>query len=85
MRVELEKTIDATKTKIVGIETAQDSGWTVVDAFDVMVHLFLPDQRTHYGLENLWKDAADVSVAKLLEIKIPKPIKKKKISPVRKR
>ena len=85
MRVELEKTIDATKTKIVGIETAQDSGWTVVDAFDVMVHLFLPDRRTHYGLENLWKDAADVSVSKLLTVKIAKPAKKKKPSLAKKR
>ena len=85
MRVELEKTIDATKTKIVGIETAQDSGWTVVDAFDVMGHLFLPDRRTHYGLENLWKDAADVSVSKLLTVKIAKPAKKKKPSLAKKR
>ena len=78
MRVELEKAVDATKTKIVGIDTAQDSGWTVFDAFDVMVHLFLPDRRSHYGLENLWKDATEVSVAKLLTVATPKPAKKKK-------
>jgi len=78
MRVELEKVLDAAKTRIVGIETAQDSGWTVVDAFDVMVHLFLPDRRNHYGLENLWKDAADVQVSKLLAVGAPKPAKKRK-------
>jgi len=77
MRVELEKAVDAAKTKIVGIETAQDSGWTVVDAFDVMVHLFLADRRALYGLENLWKDAADVSVSKLLAPTAVKPAKKK--------
>ena len=78
MRVELEKAVDEVKTKIVGIETAQDSGWTVVDAFDVMVHLFLADRRVLYGLENLWKDAAEVSVSKLLAPTISKPMKKKK-------
>lgn len=79
MRVELEKGVDAAKIKIVGIETAQDSGWTVVDAFDVMVHLFLPDRRVHYGLENLWKDATEVKVSKLLApATAPKPAKKKK-------
>ena len=66
LRVELEKAIDASKTHIVGMEISQDSGWIVVDAFDVMVHIFSPDTRERYGLENLWKDAVEVSVAKLL-------------------
>src|SRR4051812_11930147 len=65
LRVELEKVIDATRTKIVGIETAQESGWTVIDAFDLMIHLFSADRRAQYGLENLWKDATEVSVSKL--------------------
>lgn len=73
LRVELEKVIDASHTRIVGMEVAQDSGWIVVDAFDVMVHIFAPDTRTKYGLENLWKDAVEVSVAKLLAV--PKPRK----------
>ena len=66
LRVELEKAIDASKTHIVGMEISQDSGWIVVDAFDVMVHIFSPDTRERYGLENLWKDAVEVSVPKLL-------------------
>lgn len=66
LRVELEKAIDASKTHIVGMEVSQDSGWIVVDAFDVMVHIFSPDTREKYGLENLWKDAVEVSVPKLL-------------------
>ncbi len=73
LRVELEKVIDASHTRIVGMEVAQDSGWIVVDAFDVMMHLFAPDTRSKYGLENLWKDAVEVSVAKLLAV--PKPRK----------
>jgi ribosome-associated protein len=66
LRVELEKAIDASQTQILGMEVAQDSGWIVVDAFDVMVHVFSRDARDKYGLENLWKDAVDVSVPKLL-------------------
>ena len=66
LRVELEKAIDASKTHIVGMEISQDSGWIVVDAFDVMIHIFSPDTRERYGLENLWKDAVEVSVPKLL-------------------
>ncbi len=73
LRGELEQALKASRTRLVGIETAELSGWTVVDAFDVMVHLFTPEQREHYGLENLWKDAREVPVASLLPPPPPKP------------
>jgi ribosome-associated protein len=76
LRVELEKVIDATKTRIVGIETSLESGWTVVDVFDLMIHIFSEDKRTQYGLENLWKDATEVSLGKLLVVAKPKPTRK---------
>ncbi len=84
LRVELEKVIDASKTRIVGVETAQESGWTVIDLFDLMVHLFSADRRAQYGLENLWKDAAEVSLAKLLAVAKPKPAAKR-VPPIRKK
>lgn len=31
-------------------------GWMVVDYGDVVVHLFSPDQRDFYQLEELWDD-----------------------------
>jgi ribosome-associated protein len=68
LRVELEKALDAAKVHIVGMEAEHGSGWIVVDAFDVMVHLFSADRREQYGLENLWKDAVDVPLAKLLAV-----------------
>jgi ribosome-associated protein len=83
LRVELEKAIDASRTHIVGIETAQESGWIVVDLFDVMVHVFTAEMRAHYGLENLWKDAVEVSVPKLLAA--PKPARRAAAKKPRKR
>lgn len=67
LRVELEKVIDAERTKIMGVDSSIGSGWTVVDAFDVMVHLFTKENREKYRLELLWKDAHEVDVAKLLK------------------
>lgn len=29
-------------------------GWLIVDYGDVIVHLFSPDQRRYYSLEELW-------------------------------
>jgi ribosome-associated protein len=81
LRVELEKAIDASANRIIGMETAQESGWIVVDVFDVMVHLFTAEARAKYGLENLWKDAVVVSVPKLLSItkaKMRKPVATRK-------
>lgn len=66
LRAELEFALRSAQTRVVGVDTSEQSGWTVVDAFDVMVHLFTPEQREHYGLENLWKDAKDVPVAQFL-------------------
>lgn len=56
--------VQALKEKGIQINAADDnaeSGWLVIDAFDFMVHLFLPEQREHYGLEALWKDAEAVA------------------------
>ena len=82
LRVELEKAIDLSQNHILGMETAQESGWIVVDIFDVMVHIFTAEARARYGLENLWKDAVEVSVPKLLSISKPRkpaaPKKRKK-------
>jgi ribosome-associated protein len=75
LRVELEKALDLAKTRILGFETAQESGWAVMDAFDVMVHIFTPERRARYSLESLWRDGREVALeAVLLDGK--KPAKK---------
>jgi len=67
LRVELEKVLDARHAKIAGMDTGETgSGWTVVDAFQLMIHLFTQEKREEYRLENLWKDAREILVADLL-------------------
>ena len=36
---------------------ASDSQWVVVDFIDVIVHVFHPEKREFYALEELWADA----------------------------
>jgi ribosome-associated protein len=36
------------------IEGTPRSGWVVIDLGDVVVHLFSPEQRSYYHLEELW-------------------------------
>jgi ribosome-associated protein len=38
------------------VEGQSAEGWLVVDFGDVVVHLFSPDIREHYDLEELWSD-----------------------------
>ena len=57
LRIEVEKVLDAAHAPIAGMDSGVGSGWMVVDAYQIMVHLFTPEQRANYALENLWKDA----------------------------
>lgn len=38
------------------------SHWVAMDFQDVMVHVFLPDEREYYDLEHLWDDARITSI-----------------------
>lgn len=38
------------------VEGLSREGWLVMDFGDVVVHLFSPDMREHYDLEELWSD-----------------------------
>jgi ribosome-associated protein len=67
LRNDLEKALDAAKVRLVGIERAQESGWIVIDAFDVMIHLFRTEMRERFGLERLWRDASEIALSKILQ------------------
>ncbi len=66
LRLELERVLDEARVPIVGVENEHGSGWTVFDAFDVMVHLLTVENRSRYRLEFLWKDAPEIAVSALL-------------------
>ena len=65
LRIELERVLDEEKARILGVDTSKGSGWTVVDAFEIMIHLFTPENRDKYRMELLWRDATEVSLSKL--------------------
>lgn len=38
----------------IGIEGLEAAEWVLVDAGDVIIHLFRPEVRLHYNLEKMW-------------------------------
>ncbi len=68
-----------TKLKDLGVkprsEGEQHGDWVLVDAGDVIVHLFRPEVRAFYSIERIWQNAA------LTPSKMDKPKKVKKAMP----
>ncbi len=54
---EIDATLRTAGEQRTSIEGYQASKWVVQDYGDIVVHVFDPDTRVYYGLEDLWADA----------------------------
>jgi ribosome-associated protein len=45
------------------VDGAAEGRWIVADYLDVVVHVFTPEARSYYRLEELWGDVPSVEVA----------------------
>lgn len=65
LRIATEKVLAEAKVPLAGADNSQDSGWIVIDAYQVMVHLFTSENRQKYRLDLLWRDSREVPPAAL--------------------
>jgi ribosome-associated protein len=45
------------------VDGQQEATWIVADYLDVVLHIFTPDARGYYRLEELWGDVPSVEMA----------------------
>lgn len=61
MATKIAEKIKATFGRSVRIEGLPTADWVLIDANDVIVHLFRPEVRTFYNLERMWQFGDTVS------------------------
>jgi ribosome-associated protein len=54
---------DELKTAPYRVEGLQGAKWVLVDIFNTVVHIFYPETREYYDLEDLWSDAKATTFA----------------------
>ncbi|MCB1110558.1 MAG: ribosome silencing factor [Chlamydiia bacterium] len=55
--------------KPVHIEGQQAGDWVVIDYFQIVIHLLLPEMRQKYQLERLWPDGKVIDLDLKLDLK----------------
>jgi len=56
------KALKADDDAPLGVEGGDDASWMLIDANDVVVHVFQPDTRELFDIEGLWEDAPRVAL-----------------------
>ncbi len=59
MATHLEEKLEQAGLKRIQIEGANGADWVLIDAGDIVIHLFKPEARTAYGLERMWGPELD--------------------------
>ncbi len=59
MALHLEEKLAEIGIKRVQVEGSGGSDWVLIDAGDIVVHLFKPEARTLYALERMWGKELD--------------------------
>lgn len=55
----------------VAVEGVRQSDWVLIDAGDIVVHLFRPEVRSFYSLERLWGTAEAFAERSFIDGRVP--------------
>ena len=60
---EIQEALSPKKLHALHVEGEKEGDWVVIDYGEVVIHLFIPELRERYALEELWKESKIVDVA----------------------
>lgn len=60
---EIDDKVEELGGTVKSIEGKKGSKWILMDLGDVVVHVFTPEERANYKLEQFWQDAPEVDVS----------------------
>lgn len=63
---EVEEKLEEAGYQVYAIEGKQSGDWILLDAGDIIVHVFQEETRNHYDLEGHWHKATQIDVEKFL-------------------
>ena len=65
MAEHLEFKLKQKKVDILGLEGLRQADWVLIDANDVIVHIFRPEVREFYGIERMWTANISAEIVKI--------------------
>lgn len=65
MAQHLEFKLKQKKVDVLGMEGLRQADWILIDANDVIVHIFRPEVREFYGLERMWANDAPAEIVQV--------------------
>lgn len=74
----IEAGLSVRQKSVCKIEGYQEGLWVLVDAYDVVAHIFYGDVRKFYNLEGLWGDAPRLRICRKKKIAPSKKTSKRK-------
>lgn len=57
---EVDKSLGQEGAPLLRTEGSTESGWVLLDFGDVIIHIFSPDIRDYYHIENIWADGPPI-------------------------
>jgi ribosome-associated protein len=57
LAVEIDQKMKKLGESKLGVEGSEEGRWTLIDYGDFVVHIFSPEDRAYYALEEIWGDA----------------------------
>lgn len=61
----VEEFMQKAGVKLKNREGYANGGWILLDYYDIIVHIFVEDERSFYDLEHIWRDGRLISIGDL--------------------